>query len=164
METRKCTTCNEFKPSTNEFFSLNKKGKDGLNYKCKICAYAYTKQWLKSPSGRKSFSNYVKSDKGKSSVTKSQNKLGAGIYEITNLITGDNYIGQSTHLTKRKHEHFSQTKENYYSNQKLFEAMNLYSQDVFSFTVIESLPIDKKLLLKREQYYINKLKPTYNIV
>lgn len=150
MATKQCCSCKEHKPASNEFFSKNKLGKYGLNSKCKICDNAYTKQ-------------YFKTDKGKTTLQKSYNKLGAGVYEITNLIIGKNYIGETLHLNRRKCEHFSIYNINRSSNPHLQEDIIKYSPDAFSFTILEQLPKNKKTLLEKEKYYINKLKPTYNI-
>ena len=66
----------------------------------------------------------------------------AGIYEIRNIITGDCYIGSSINLLQR--------------------AYNKYSKEFFKFNIIEVIK-EHNLLIEREQYFLNKINPKYNI-
>lgn len=86
----------------------------------------------------------------------------AGIYAIVNRRNGNIYIGQSTDLLRRKKEHFNALKQKYHFNQHLQNAYNYYGVTWFEFVVIEKcFPWDMD---EREQYYIDELKPEYNIV
>lgn len=166
METKKCTKCSEVKPRTNEFFNKHSTNGDGLNCWCKICISNYTKRWAKTDTGRKIINEgtkkYHQSVKGKKQYQDNLNKLGAGIYEITNLITAYNYVGYSSKLQKRKYDHFSIVNNTSGTCSTLQEDMKKYSPDAFSFAIIESLPNNKKLLEQREDYWIKKLNPKYN--
>jgi hypothetical protein len=164
MTTKQCTKCGDVKPRTNEFFNKHLTNKDGLNCWCKVCVNKSAKKWAKTDAGKEIIKkNSVK--QYKKAQNEFHNKWGAGVYEITNLITGDNYIGESIQIYRRKQLHFSIHSPNlvHCSNILLQEDMRKYSPDAFSITILEQLPADKKILLEREKYYINKLNPTYNI-
>ena len=82
----------------------------------------------------------------------------SGVYKITNTITGDFYIGSSVNIKRRwtRHRSSSSWKEN--PNSGLYKDMAKYGRDIFKFEIIE----ETTELKEREQYYIEKLKPTYN--
>lgn len=95
----------------------------------------------------------------------------SGIYKITNLITGDFYIGSSISLKQRKGAHFTALKHNKHYNDYLQNTVNKYGLENFRFEVIDyfKFPInyDKKLqsehLVSRELFYIHTLNPIYNL-
>ena len=86
-----------------------------------------------------------------------ENKI-AGVYKITNNITGEFYIGSSKDIKLRwyKHKCFSVWKQR--SGMKLYQAFIKYGLNNFTFDIIE----ETNNLREREQYYIEQLKPTYN--
>jgi group I intron endonuclease len=86
----------------------------------------------------------------------------AGIYEIRNLITGDCYIGSSVNLLQRKNRHFKDLKNNKHHSIILQRAYNKYNKEFFKFNVIEVIK-DQNLLIEREQYFLDKINPKYNI-
>ena len=93
------------------------------------------------------------------------NLLGkSGIYQIINIATGKIYVGSSVDLYRRYYIHYGSLCKNKHENPKLQRAWNKYGEDVFDFYVIEFLPRNKELIRKREQFWINKLNPFYNIV
>ena len=85
------------------------------------------------------------------------NKI-AGVYKITNKITGDFYVGSSKDIEKRWHEHKSISTQKRQPNSKLYKAMASYGLGNFIFEVFE----ETDNLKEREQYWIEQLKPTYN--
>lgn len=85
-----------------------------------------------------------------------------GIYKITNLTTGQFYIGSSVDIKKRERYHFWQLKENRHHNTILQNSFNKYGLDNFRFEIVE-IVIDRHKIKEREQYYIDTLKPSYNI-
>ena len=87
-----------------------------------------------------------------------QNKI-SGIYKITNIITGDFYIGSSRNIEKRWYKHRSPSGQKQLPNSKLYKAMAQYGRDNFTFEIIEKTDN----LKDREQYWIDRLKPIYNI-
>lgn len=83
-----------------------------------------------------------------------------GVYKITNLITGDLYVGSSVNLSRREKQHFS--KKRFGHTQRFDEDIERYGVENFSFSVLERC--DKKNLKEREQHYLQKLQPKYNVV
>ena len=86
-----------------------------------------------------------------------ENKI-AGVYKITNNITGDFYIGSSKNIKHRWANHKSLSVWKRYSNLRLYKDMAKYGLDNFIFEVLE----ETADLHNREQYYIEQLKPSYN--
>ena len=84
----------------------------------------------------------------------------AGVYKITNTINGKIYVGESTGYPRRFIGHKTKLKRGLHKNPGLQNDYNKHSLDVFDFQVIEEHPpdADKKLLLEREAYFINKYK------
>lgn len=86
-----------------------------------------------------------------------------GIYVITNKINGYAYIGQSTDIDKRWYNHKSvyKNKSAHEYNYPLYKDMRKFGIDNFDIKIIEKVE-NKDLLLKKEHYWINLLKPKYN--
>ena len=87
--------------------------------------------------------------------------MNCGIYKITNIKTGDFYIGQSKHLERRKQEHFHLLTINRHYNIYMQRSFNKHGTDIFSFQII--LYCECFELTRYEQEIINKLHPKYNI-
>lgn len=83
-----------------------------------------------------------------------------GIYKIVDL-EGRTYIGSSNDIRKRKVQHFRHLKNGSHHNQKLQHYYNKHKGVGLSFTTIELCKQDE--LINREQYYIDTIKPWYNI-
>ena len=81
----------------------------------------------------------------------------ACIYKITNIVNNKIYIGSSVNYRKRWHDHVYQLNKNIHSNKHLQNAWNKYGEINFKFDIIENCDDDKKY--KREQYYLDNLKP-----
>lgn len=91
----------------------------------------------------------------------------AGVYLIKNITNGKCYVGSSIHLELRQKEHFSKLASNRHPNTHLQNAYNKYGKESFEFEIIETLDIGddiKEMLLQREQFWIDNLKPDYNIL
>ena len=86
-----------------------------------------------------------------------ENKI-AGVYKITNNITGDFYIVSSNDVKRRWYIHRSPSTHKRKPNVKLYKAMAKYGRDNFTIEVIE----ETDNLREREQYYIEQLNPSYN--
>lgn len=93
-----------------------------------------------------------------------------GIYKITNTVNNKHYIGQSKNIFTRWKSHTRALNEN--SNESVirmaFAKYGLRQQvsksgiyGVFKFEIIEIC--DESKLLEREQYYIRRYKPEYNV-
>lgn len=82
------------------------------------------------------------------------------IYKIENTVTGDFYIGSSAVYKQRKAWHWSALRHNRHSNKYLQNVWNKYGESAFCITVIEEFKEDQ---YDRELYWIDKLKPKYNL-
>lgn len=85
----------------------------------------------------------------------------SGVYFICNLITNQIYIGSAVDFNHRKHYHFGFLKRNKHINKKLQNSFNKYGIDEFEFQILEFCAKDKRI--EREQYYLDTLKPEFNI-
>ena len=83
-----------------------------------------------------------------------------GIYKITNIITGDFYIGSSKDVKRRwaSHKWLSTWKQQ--QNKQLYKDMKKYGLDKFDFQILEE--VEPEQLKEMEQQFIETLKPTYN--
>lgn len=90
-------------------------------------------------------------------------ELISGIYQIINLVNGNRYIGSSKDILKRKGEHFNLLRRGKHENNHLQNACDKFGIENLSFSVIEYCESDKETLLLREQYYMDTLKPEYNL-
>lgn len=79
-----------------------------------------------------------------------------------NIVNGKQYIGSSINVYKRKNRHFSELKNQKHKNIKLQRSYDKHTKDNFIFYVIKFVD-DKEKLIEREQYYIDNVKPEYNI-
>jgi group I intron endonuclease len=89
-----------------------------------------------------------------------------GIYFIQNLKLNRIYIGSSIHVNKRRDEHIKLLRSNKHFNYKLQKDWNLYGEESFIFGDILTLGInliDSLQLHGYETFYIERLKPFYNI-
>jgi group I intron endonuclease len=90
------------------------------------------------------------------------NKNKSGIYKWTNKLTNEIYIGQSVNLAKRFINYFNMS---YLKNREaliISRALIKYGYSNFSLEILEYCDIAD--LIKREQYYLDKLSPKYNIL
>ena len=87
---------------------------------------------------------------------------GGGIYQIRNLENGKRYIGSAMSFRHRRRRHFGDLCRGDHHNRYLQNAWNLYGEKAFAFEVLEYV-IDPEQLIEREQYYLDTLKPEYNI-
>jgi group I intron endonuclease len=88
----------------------------------------------------------------------------SGIYRLKNLVTGVSYVGSSVNLTRRLRDYFSVKfieKEILKNNSIIYRALLKYGYNNFSLDILEYC--NKEFLIAREQYYIDQLKPEYNI-
>ena len=88
----------------------------------------------------------------------------SGVYQIVNIATGKIYIGSSVDLYRRYYIHYGSLTRDRHENPKLQRAWNKYGEDCFDFYIVEFLPKDKNLIREREQFWVDKVNPFYNIV
>jgi group I intron endonuclease len=95
-------------------------------------------------------------------VTNGYNFKDSGIYLIRNNINNKFYIGSSSKLQRRYsvHKHRLVNRE-YNCNKILQNAVNKYGIENFTFEIIINVPPEN--LIEKEQFYLDLLKPHYNI-
>lgn len=83
------------------------------------------------------------------------------IYQIKNLINNKIYIGSAFNFHKRIQAHKHHLKENKHQNKHLQASYNKHGKQSFVFKILEIC--DKNKLIEREQYWLDKLNPDYNV-
>ena len=132
-----------------------------LFYKFKINSLRSSKETVLSNDKVRSVAIYVDADTQKELIIR-QNRGRAGVYCWINKLSGKSYVGSSVNLSKR----FNQ----YYNYNHLVENKNMIIcrallKNGYSKFMVEILEFcDKSRLLEREQYYLDLLKPEYNIL
>lgn len=87
------------------------------------------------------------------------------IYKVVNKVNNKVYIGKTINPTSRKADHFREYKKDLGWNKTLYQAMNKYGQENFSFEVVEE--VSDSDWGARENYWIEKydsLKNGYNMI
>lgn len=84
-----------------------------------------------------------------------------GIYKITNILNGDFYIGSTNDMKERWRQHIILLSKNRSPNTHMQRAVNKYGIDNFTFEIIATTI--KEYQVKLEQWFIDSLKPKYNI-
>lgn len=85
----------------------------------------------------------------------------SGVYEIRNTVTGWRYIGSSVNIDSRIRGHKWHLKHHDHFSSKIQNDWDGLGEDNFVFTVLEKC--EPKDILTREQFYIDTLKPEYNV-
>jgi group I intron endonuclease len=93
-------------------------------------------------------------------LTKKSKKFGI-VYKIKNNINSDFYIGSTCNLYKRYYTHLRDIRSNKKTCVKLVRAANKYDEDNFEFNIIAKCP--PEYVLKLEQWFLDNLKPKYNV-
>lgn len=88
--------------------------------------------------------------------------MNKGIYKIINLVNNKIYIGSSNNIKKRFSHHKHSLINNKHYNKYLQNSFNKYTINNFKFEILEEC--SKENLLIREQYYLDLLKPEYNLL
>jgi group I intron endonuclease len=88
--------------------------------------------------------------------------MSSGIYQIINTVNNKSYIGSACNIHKRWLMHKRTLKQGSHHNIHLQRAWYQYGITAFTLSVVEEI-LNKSKLIDREQYYLNTLKPEYNI-
>lgn len=86
----------------------------------------------------------------------------SGVYKITNLVSGKSYVGSSKDIYGRWKRHRYDLRKGKHPNNHLQNAWNLYGDETFTIDIVEECSLDRDILLRREQYYLDVLTPEYN--
>lgn len=84
-----------------------------------------------------------------------------GIYMIINIVNNHRYVGSSVNIKRRLESHRANLRHSKHDNPHLQNAWDKYGEDNFIFSVLEKCSKDSRFV--REQYYVDILKPEYNI-
>jgi len=100
----------------------------------------------------------------------SENKGITGVYMWTHIESGKKYVGSAVDISKRMYYYYSiryltRYKTSHINNALLVHGYSAFSLTIFEYIDISHLPKEeaRKLILEREQLYINSLDPEYNI-
>lgn len=88
-------------------------------------------------------------------------EIKSGIYKIINVINNECYVGSAVNFHRRFGAHRRGLNKNSHANRHLQSAWNKYGENNFKFVIIEEV-LEKALLIKREQFYLDIIKPEYN--
>ena len=94
-------------------------------------------------------------------MTKRKNPT-SGIYKIKNLLNGKCYIGSSVAIHQRWAIHNRLLKRQKHHSILLQRAWDKCGEENFIYEILEK--VEQTKLLEREQYYLDSLKPEYNIL
>lgn len=83
------------------------------------------------------------------------------VYKIINNITGDFYIGSSIKFNLRIDIHKRKLRANKHHSPILQNSWNKYGERSFSVEIVERVQ-NKELLISREQYWLDTLRPKFN--
>ena len=103
---------------------------------------------------------YPNADVDKVNIVKDNNKK-SGIYCWTNKLNGKTYVGSSELLSRRFLLYYNLNKISK-SNMLINKALLKYGYGNFSLEILEYC--EPKDLISREQYYLDLIKPEYNIL
>lgn len=90
----------------------------------------------------------------------------SGIYKITNTTNGKVYVGSAVNFDTRWKEHIRELRKGTHHSSALQNAWNKYGEEKFEFSIIEECERTRKVLLGREQYWMDTLESVakgYNI-
>ena len=93
-----------------------------------------------------------------------ENRGKAGIYRWINKINGKSYVGSSINLTIRFNVYFNKNRLEVGSGHRMaiYQAISKYGLDNFTLEILEYC--SKDITIEREQFYLDKLKPEYNLL
>jgi len=105
---------------------------------------------------------YVNVETDKSRIYE-ENRNKSGVFRLVNKINGKSYVASSISLSNTFSIYYSlgSLKREVKGSIIIYRALLKYGYSNFSLHILEYC--EPSILIKREQYYINLLKPEYNI-
>ena len=83
-----------------------------------------------------------------------------GVYALTNQTSGKQYVGSAVNIERRIKKHMWMLATNQHPSARLSQACAKHGVGVFICEVLEEC--SETMLIEREQFWIDKLKPRYN--
>ena len=83
--------------------------------------------------------------------------MASGIYKITNITNGKVYVGSAVNFDTRWKEHIRELRKGTHHSSALQNAWDKYGEEKFEFSIIEECERTRKVLLGREQYWMDTL-------
>jgi hypothetical protein len=120
-----------------------------------------TKQFHSASNGIVVYDNVVKAKQEILQATRNK----SGVYRWTNKVNGKSYIGSSVNLNARLSHYLSSNflaKKILTSKSAIYNALLTYNYENFSLEILEYC--DRSIVINREQYYLDKYEPEYNIL
>ena len=106
--------------------------------------------------------SYLNADIDKKVICE-ENKKKSGVYCWTNIKNGKRYVGSSVYLSRRFLMYYNLKIMNKVGNNSyIYKAMVRYGYSSFRLDILEYC--EKEKVIEREQYYIDLMKPEYNIL
>lgn len=84
----------------------------------------------------------------------------SGVYYIKNKKTGELYVGASIDIERRIKAQFEKLRNKKSKNSRMQQSYNIHGKDNFEHGVLE---VCSKNVMQREKFYMEKLKPSFNI-
>ena len=85
----------------------------------------------------------------------------SGVYRITNTANGKFYVGSAVNLRERWTRHKYRLRSKQHHNEHLQRSFLKHGEECFVFDVLEL--VGRDALIEREQYWIDTLRPEYNL-
>jgi group I intron endonuclease len=105
--------------------------------------------------------SYSNADTQKKDIIK-DNRNKCGVYKWRNNVTNKEYVGSSSNLVSRLYSYYSLNHLAKQSSSLVCKALLKYGHSMFSLEILEYCKPSEVII--REQYYIDFLKPEYNIL
>lgn len=86
----------------------------------------------------------------------------SGVYCITNIKTGAQYVGSSVNIYRRIYEHKRHLEKGEHHSNYLQRSWNTHGGESFVAEVLEEV-LNIEVLIEREQFYIDNLSTKYNM-
>lgn len=138
-----CSKCKKEKPATRQYFYVDRNAKSGFKSRCKICegnSYAINNKY------------------GHFDIEWKELGCLSGIYKITCEGNDKIYIGSAVNFCMRWSVHLDHLRKNKHHASYMQNSFNKYGKDSFKFEIVEFVP-DENMLIKREQFWLDKLTP-----
>lgn len=105
--------------------------------------------------------SYIDAEKFRKEIM-ADNTNKSGIYRWVNNITKNTYVGSGIDLSNRLNRYYHKSELTKKNNRPINQALVKYGHNNFTLEILEYCP--KTVLLIRENYYFDLLKPEYNIL